>query len=206
MELNFSTLIQTLKRGWWVIALVTLSALNTALVMFFFATPMYESSASFVISPTDAVVNNGDLIYSIDTLSRRSVVATYTEIFNSRNVTQAAAEEVGATSDQLAGYDISAVLLPETNVIQLIVKGPDAVLTARLANAIGAHAVTFVSDLTRIYDIKVLDPAVPPSAPYSPKLARDIGFATAVGLLVGVVLAVAYVQVRFMLFTKPENV
>jgi polysaccharide biosynthesis transport protein len=206
MALNFSLVTQTLRRGWWIIALATLAALNAALIMFFLATPMYESSASFVISPTDAVVNNGDLIYSIDTLSRRSVVATYTEIFNSRNIIEAAGEEVGTTSDQLAAYSITAVLLPETNVIDLIVKGPDPVLTARLANAVGTHAILFVSDLTRIYDIKVLDPAIPPSSPYSPKPSRDIGFAAAIGLLVGIALAIVYVQLRFMLFTNPENI
>src|SRR5215216_4693699 len=127
MTSNMSVFAQSFQRGWWIIVLATLAALNAALLMFFFATPMYESSASFVVSPTDAVTDNGDLIYSIDTLSRRSVVATYAEVLNSGHVLEAAENALGITPDTLAGYDISAVVLPETNVLQLTVKGNDPV-------------------------------------------------------------------------------
>src|SRR5215207_4364767 len=106
---NFSVFTQGFQRGWWIIVLATLAALNAALLMYFFATPMYESSASFVVNPTDAVIDNGDLIYSIDTLSRRSVVATYAEIFNSGHVRQVAETQLGITPDMAADYEILAV-------------------------------------------------------------------------------------------------
>lgn len=188
---------QVIQRGWWLIALATLAALNGALIFYLLAVPMYESSASFVVNPTEAVIESRDEIYSLDTLSRRSITATYAEILNSLHVRQSMARQLQLSDETLEEYEMLAVVLPETNVIQVNVQGPDPAVAAAIANSLGEQAINYISQLSRVYDMEVLDLAQPADEPFSPQPVRDIGLAVAIGFFAGIALAFVYTQLRF---------
>jgi capsular polysaccharide biosynthesis protein len=183
--------VRFIKNGWWLILLAMGAAMGAAWLLTSTATPLYQSSARYVISPSrmTASPNYGDMVHGIDALSRQTTVATYVEIFQSERAIDGAAEALGLDAATLADYTIAAVVLPETSVIHLSVTGPDPVMIQQLATAIGAEAVTYVRDLYDIYEINLLDVAKVPPLPFSPNLVRSIILAAVLGLMVGLLLA-----------------
>jgi diguanylate cyclase (GGDEF)-like protein len=89
----------------------------------------------------------------------------------------------------LIDYTYSAVVLPDSNIIELSVEGPDQVTIVLLANSIGERATNYVQTTYKIFDMAVLDPAILPIEPIRPQPIRDAGIALALGFGVGVALA-----------------
>jgi diguanylate cyclase (GGDEF)-like protein len=186
-----------LQRSWWIIILTALSAAMTALIVAYFAAPMYQAKTKYIITPNPSALGfESDLIYSLDTLDRRSVVATYAEILNGTSIFFEVLAEVGVDPMYAGSYSHSAVVLPDTSIIELSVQGPDPVLVAELANETGRKTVQLVERLYAVYDMTLLDPAIPPLAPVSPQPLRDTGIAIVVGLVLGVGLALVRELIR----------
>lgn len=188
MELG--QILRMILRGWWIVALTTLSAVAIALVSSFIATPMYRAQASFVISPNKAIVPNQNLVDSLGTLDKRSIIATYNEVVNSNRIYNEAIAALQMDPNDSKNYAHTSVVLPDANVIELSVTGPDPQHAAVLANTIGQHGITYVKGLYQAYDINLLDPAIPPTVPYSPQPLRDISLALVLGFALGSILAI----------------
>ncbi len=154
-------------------------------------TPLYETTATFVVNPNTRIAETYDLLYSIDTLAgRTSLATTYSNILESRANLETAALSLGIPLDMLADYDTSAVVLPDSSVILLQVKGPSPQLAADLANAIGSAGVDYVADLQAIYELRHVDLAVVESDPVSPDHATDMVLSTIVGIVGGLAFAI----------------
>jgi len=188
---------QMLKNNWWFILLTALVALSTSLTVSYVSIPQYNAVARFIIIPSASLTDGRDVVDSLDTLDRRSVVANYAEVMNSSRIFDSASELLGLDPIALTeDYKIQAVDLPDSSVLELTVSGPDPVLTAKLANAIGYQAIAFSRSLNLIYELSVLDTAVPAEYPVSPVPLRDGAVAVVLGLAIGAVLAVLSEQIR----------
>jgi diguanylate cyclase (GGDEF)-like protein len=184
--------LRMLQRGWWIVTLTTLAAIFTALVFSYLATPIYIASARYIISPNPSFLGGEvdyNLIYSIDTLDKRSIITTYSEVLNSPRIYSETIDLLDLNEENLEKYSYGAVVLPETNIIEFSVQGPDPKLVVTLTNSMGKHAVEYVENLYQIYDMGLLDPAGIPVEPISPQPLRDTGVAFVVGLALGSALA-----------------
>lgn len=190
---------QMLQRGWWLILLAALVAVSASLGLSYLATPQYQATASFIITPSATLTVGRDVVNSLDTLDRRSIVATFAEVMNSRRIVTDAAASVGVNETMLEDYEILAVVLPESSVLELDISGPDPKLAADLANAIGAQAITFSRGFNQVYDLNFLDTAVVPEDPFSPQPLRDAGLALLLGAAAGALLVILSEQIRIPL-------
>lgn len=182
--------LRMLQRGWWIIVVTMLVAVAVTLVAAYFATPIYRSTTRFVISPSAAFVAEGNnVLNSLATLDKRSIITTYAEVLNSPRIHRETFELLKLNEATLLDYTYNAVVLPDTNIIEFSVSGPDRETTTLLVNAIGQHVVEYVQGLYMVYEMAVLDPAVVPTIPISPQPARDAGVALVVGLALGTMLA-----------------
>ncbi|HNT24284.1 MAG TPA: diguanylate cyclase [Anaerolineales bacterium] len=197
MELRYY--LRMLQRGWWIIAITALAALNVALISAYLATPIYQASARFVVSPNPELIKAADVLNSLDTLDKRSVVSTYAEFMQSSRIFQETSVALGLNADDLSSYEISAVVLPDANILELSVEGPDPQLTALLANSVGQRGIDYIKTYYQIYDINLLDPAAAPTEPTSPQPIRDAGLSLVLGAVVGVGLAILSEQIRIPL-------
>jgi len=189
--------LQMIRKGWWIILLTMLVALNATLIFDYFATPSYLASARFLVSPNPTVlVTESDQVNSLEALDSRSIVVTYSEILNSRRIYQEALLANNVPLLEAEDYVAITVVLPDANVLELTVTGPDPIIVTNLANTIGQMAIANISGLYRAYNISVLDPAVVPVTPVSPVPARDALLAVAMGLVLGVALAIFSEQIR----------
>lgn len=187
--------MRMLRRGWWIVALTALVAVNVALVASYLTIPMFQASARFVVSPSPELLG-GDIVDSLDTLDKRSIVSTYAEFINSRRIYLDALQVLQLQETSMIEYTTQTVVLPDANILVLTVTGPDPQLAALLANTMGQRAINYISLIYRAYDISFLDPAISPIEPYSPQPVRDSVLALALGLIGGVALAILSEQIR----------
>ncbi len=179
-----------LQRGWWIILVTTLVAILVTLVASYLATPIYRATSRFVISPSATFVAEGNnVLNSLATLDKRSIITTYAEILNSPRIHRETFDLLQMNEASLQDYTYNAVVLPDTNIIEFSVQGPDPQTVTLLVNAIGQHVVEYVQGLYMVYEMTLLDPSVVPVKPISPQPARDAGVAVVVGLAMGVILA-----------------
>jgi diguanylate cyclase (GGDEF)-like protein len=191
--------LQMLRRGWWIVILTTLVAVTIALVAAYLATPMFQASARFIVSPNTNLVSGRDVVTSMDILDRRSIVSTYAEIFNSTRIYAETVQALLLDPVKLEKYTIVTVVLPDANVLETSVSGTDPNTVALLANQIGQRAIGNISLMYQAYTISMLDPAAAPIEPFSPQPIRDVGLALALGIVGGAALAVLSEQIRIPL-------
>lgn len=197
--------LNMLKKGWWIILLTSLIALNVAFISAYFTEPTYQANAKFIISPNPTVVNEYDVVNSLEALDKRSTVATYGEFLNSRRVYMNALETIGLDPAETDEYSIAVVVLPEANILELSVTGPNPQLVATIANTIGSLTIDAVSRLYRAYDVSFLDRATVPTVPISPQPVRDASLALALGLIAGVALAILSEQINVPIETYRDR-
>jgi capsular polysaccharide biosynthesis protein len=186
-----------LQKNWWLILLTAMTALTVSLAISYAAVPQYRSIARFIIIPSSTLTSGADVVRSLDTLDRRSVVATYAEVMNSSRILEGSANFLGLDANTIIkDYKIQAVDLPDSSVLELTVSGPNPELAAQLANAIGFQSITFTRSLNLIYELNFLDTAIPAELPFSPEPLRDGLVALLLGIGIGGVLAVLSEQIR----------
>jgi diguanylate cyclase (GGDEF)-like protein len=190
--------LQMLLRGWWIILLAALVALTASLGASYLAVPQYQATARFIINPGATLTASADVVRSLDTLDRPSVAATYVEVMNSQRILTDSL--VGLNLDpadpSLAAYNVQAIVLPSSSVLQLTVIGPNPNVAAALANAIGNQSINYAKRVNSVYNMEFLDTAVPETTPISPLPVRDASLALVLGILGGAMLAILSEQVR----------
>src|SRR5215208_975745 len=186
-----------LQRSWWIIVITMLATVVAALVAAYLTPPTYRATSRFIVSPSPSLITGGNnLLNSLSTLDKRSIITTYAEILNSQRIYVETLNLLQLNSVNLDNYSYSAVALPDANIIEFSVAGPDRDVVYTLTNGIGQHAVEYVHSLYQVYDLSVLDPAALPTIPISPQPVRSAGVALVVGLALGVVLALLRELVR----------
>ena len=189
MEMRFY--LRIIKRGWWLILISALVAVNFSLIYsYYLTTPTYETVARFIVSPNIENIESRDLVNSLEALDKRSIISTYAEVLNSHEVISDTLNTLGIDPVQFSAYSTYVTVLPDANIIRFSVQGPDPRVAAMLANGIGQRAIDFISKLYVIYNIEFLDQALVPVEPIQPKPLQNAGLALLVGIVVGVGLAI----------------
>jgi uncharacterized protein involved in exopolysaccharide biosynthesis len=192
--MDTSTALRAILKGWYFVALGALAAIAIAVYLEATALPVYESSATYIISPTldDPTVDVGDSVNTLDDARSRAIVATYAEILSSDAVHIEAVTSLGLDTGALADYEFKAAILPEANVVELTVVGPSPQITVLLSAAVGGIGSERFVALYQIYDVGLLDPAVAPTTPSNPTLVQTIVMAGGLGVLAGAAVALLF--------------
>jgi capsular polysaccharide biosynthesis protein len=206
--MNLRELARAFLQNWWILLAVVLITTGTATAFSYNSDPVYEASATFVANPSMRLSSADDVLYSLDTLASRStLVNTFCEILTSRAILRQAGAGLELGNDLLARFingsenaSVECVIMPESSVIRLILQGPSPNLTSDLTNAIGAEGIRYIGGLQEVYELRVLDSAIPDSDPVAPNHVFDIGFGLAVGLIGGASIA----ALRFGLQNRPD--
>lgn len=198
--------LQMLYRGWWVIALTTLTALTAALAASYFATPKYEAIATFIVTPSTALVNRDEVLRGLNTLDNQTIISTYAEVMNSGRIYTDALAFLKVQPVDMKAYTYKTSVVQNSSVLELVVTGPDPQMTAEFANAIGYQTINFTRQLNQVFNVDFLDVAAAPIKPFSPKPLANAGFSLAFGLIVGALLTILMEQLRMPLETIRQRV
>ncbi|MGE5071881.1 MAG: diguanylate cyclase domain-containing protein [Anaerolineae bacterium] len=194
--------LRMLQRSWWIVALTALVAVAVALVVSYSTVPTYESVSRYIVSPNPAFLSgDSNIIYSLDQLDKQTVITTYAEVMNSSRMYAETLALLKLDPASLLTYQYSAIVLPNTSIIEFTVRGTNPATVVQLNAAMGQHVVEYVGGLYKIYDMGLLDPATHPIAPVSPKPFQD----SAVALVVGIALGAALALLRELLRAPIRN-
>src|SRR6266487_5331241 len=137
--------LHTLARRWWIVLLVFVITYAATLAFTFTQKPVYQATATFVMTLGPAFRNNKDSASTLDILSRRTEIATtYTTLAASRMIKKQAADELGLSEEQRSELAVTSLLEAGTNVIDISVQGPNPRLVRDFTNTVGAKMVDYV--------------------------------------------------------------
>lgn len=180
---------RALTRRWWLVLLTLALALAAAAWATSRQTPVYRASTTMAVIPNSEVSGTEDVLRSLDTLERRTVVATFARIPSAAETRADAARRMGIDGKGIRAYRIHASVLPNTNIIKVDVEGPDRRRVADLANAAAAVTRREARSMYRIYTMHPLEKAVPARRPIHPTPARNYLVAGILGFLLGLAAA-----------------
>ena len=183
-----------LRSRWWLVLLSVAGALGASALATARQQPLYRASASLVLAPTTDVDAPADILRSLETLERRSIIATFARIPGSQEAQRAVAAQLGLPN--LEGWRVEGSVLPNTNILRIDAEGPDAARVAQVANAAAEATRQEARALYRIFTMRNLDQATPPTRPAVPDWRRNLLVAAAIGLLVGVLGAYGAERLR----------
>ncbi len=196
-NMEFNLFLRTLQRGWWIIILSVFIATNASLAISYITPPVYQTTARYVVSPNAGLFSSSwELLSSLDTLDRRSIVNTYREMMASPSVYERAPEIQKLKEQSLDAFDVSMAVIPDTNILRLTVEGPDPRLVVVVANAITTEVLPYMNELNPIYNLSIFEEPQIPTAPIRPQPLENALLAFLFGGMVGLVLAFSREQLQ----------
>ena len=191
--------LKVLQARWKIIAVVTVVAILGALGASLISTPIYQASTRLFVSTTlGSSVNEA---YQGNLLSQQRVTS-YTKLLTGQTLAQRTIDRLGSdavngmTPAQLAA-SVVATSAPDTVLIDVGVKDPSPERARDIANALSDEFVLMAKELetpetggTPAARVVVEQEAGTPTTPVSPNTKRNIALGAAVGLLLGIALAV----------------
>lgn len=196
MEINLY--LRALRRGWWMIVLTMIVAVNTSLLISYFTVPIYRATSRFILSPNAVVYESSwDIVSSLDVLESRSIINTYKEVLESPAIYGNSPEIQSLDPVELAEkYRISVAVVPDTNILEMVVDGPDTEQVLFLADAIGSYALEFLNQLYPVYNFSYLEQPKMPAEPIRPATFQNASLALLLGAIIGIVLAFSRDQLQ----------
>jgi uncharacterized protein involved in exopolysaccharide biosynthesis len=168
-------------RHWRIVALIAAATTLLAWLAAGVQPKRYRASSLATINPITDQLTPSDLIRGIDTLDRRVVVASIAALASAPEVVKAA----GATS----GYEVMAVVLPNTSLFRVDVEGADPRTAAAIANKVPALLGVQARAIYKLYGVMLVSPATASDKAVFPRVGRAVAAGLVLGLLLGIAVA-----------------
>lgn len=178
--------LRVLIQRWWVPAITLLVALAAGVWWTSREPRIYRASAMLAVVPNSSI-GDGEILRSLDSLERRTILATFARLPATRETRMAVAEHLQRNVAELTTFQLGASVLPNTNIIRIDVDGPDPQLAAQMANAAGERLGAEARSLYRIYTMRPIAAAEASRRPIHPDPGRNSLAAGVLGLFIGTV-------------------
>lgn len=177
--------LRLVLRGWWVVALAALVTLGSTAFFVSRQAPEYRAITTVELVP-HAGLGAGDAVDVYNLLDKRNISNTMARKAEGSSMAQLVAEKLAVSQALIDNAEISAVVLPDSNIIEIRASSTDRDLAADIANTVADEMLG--QNRAKILQIAAIDRADPPRAPISPQLSRMLTLALVSGLVLGVLL------------------
>ena len=181
--------VRALLRKLLVIAIVTVNTTALAWLLTILQPKRYRSTAIAAVSPVIETIPDGEQIRSVQALDQRTIVATAAALVSTSVITKA------AVPPGLTGYELRAVVLPNTNLLRIEVDGADAGRAAMIANRVPALLGVQTRAVFRYYGTAVVSPAAGGELIF-PRTGRIIAAGFVIGVFLGTLLVGTWAWIR----------
>lgn len=192
--LDLRDYLRMLRRGWPVVALVTLLVIGLAALYLAFAPKTYESTTALFVS-AGAPQDIGDLQRGAEFSTKAAT--TYADIVDSATVLGPVAEQLRPqlSADELIEM-VTATARESTTLIDIAATGDDPGQAAAVANATAVSATRVIPLLEGttqgqpLVQIQQIRPAVEPVSAVSPDAKKVLALGFIVGLCIGLAVTI----------------
>lgn len=196
MELQQYLII--LRKRWSLLVVITLLAtLVSGIVSYFVIKPTYKSDISVIIGKQDNGTAATPSMNYNDVMMYQKLVKTYSELTKSRTVAEHAIEKLGLDmkAEQLRAM-VAVAPKGDTEFLTITVRSKDAKQAMDIANQLAKSLKEVSSQIKKVDNVQILDPAQLPVGPDSPKPLMNMAIAFFLGLMVsvGVVFLMEYLD------------
>ena len=185
-----------LRRNWLPAAATLVATLVVTAVLTATRTPVYESAAQLIVAPTRTTTEISDVVRSVETLERRTIIATFARMAASDAIHRDAAATLELPRDVARRFRVSGSVVSNTNILRIEARGPDPEIAARFANAAALSTAREAEALYRVFTLRLLAEASPPSGPVYPDRQRNYLVGLALGIAFGFAAALAVDRMR----------
>ncbi|MDV6305698.1 polysaccharide biosynthesis tyrosine autokinase [Rhodococcus cerastii] len=187
--------LRILRTRWLVIVVTVAVAVLGALAVSLLTTPTYQSCSRVFVSTSGGTSVSES--YQGNLFSQQRV-ASYSELVTGETLAARTIADLGLTmTPAKLAAEVTATSTPETVLLDLCVVDSSPGLARDIANSLAVQLTTLVRELETPEDggaptagVRLVEEAKEAAAPIGPKTVRNIALGAAVGLLLGIALAV----------------
>jgi capsular polysaccharide biosynthesis protein len=169
-------LIRIARTRWKPILAIVAGAVVIAAILAVALPKRYRATAVGVVAPLTNTLTPSEAFHGVEALDRRSVVATVAAL-------------PSTSWTQRHDYDISAAVLPNTNLVRIDVDASSPEMAASVANMTLNELGVQTTSMFKYYGLTPVTRALPPTAASSPHKARILGAGLVIGLFLAAALA-----------------
>jgi capsular polysaccharide biosynthesis protein len=173
---------------WWVVLAIPMVAVFAGMYLTSKQPRIYRAAATVAVMPSPDISDPSDVMRGLETLERRTIIATFASMAETREALGWAAANLQLERSEVSGYRIQASVLPSTNIIRIDVRGSDGARVSVLANELVGVVAGQAKRMYRIFEMQPLEAARPARAPFHPDPARNAVVAGILGLFAGLLV------------------
>ena len=195
MEIDLLELLMVMKKH---LAAILLAGIVGLVIMFaytsFLVTPLYSASSMMYVMPDNSNSMNSSTLSDMQV--GQQLTSDYSSMIKSRSFMEDVIKKLNLTIDyqQLLGK-VEVTNPTSSRILQVTVNDPNPQTAADIANEVASVAESKLKEITGMQAIKIYEEAAVPDRPSSPSLKKNC----ALGLLAGLVLAMAVVTILYLL-------
>lgn len=195
MEIDLLELLMVMKKH---LAAILLAGIVGLVIMFaytsFLVTPLYSASSMMYVMPDNSNSMNSSTLS--DMQIGQQLTSDYSSMIKSRSFMEDVIKKLNLTIDYQQLLEKVEVTNPTSSrILQVTVNDPNPQTAADIANEVASVAESKLKEITGMQAIKIYEEAAVPDRPSSPSLKKNC----ALGLLAGLVLAMAVVTILYLL-------
>lgn len=180
------------KRFLLIISFAIGATLIAAIVSFFVLTPIYQSSAQFIVNQNNEDTQ-GQLLVDTNTIRTNvELINTYSVIIKNSAILNEVIEELNlSTTPESLANNISVSSEQNSQVVTVSVKNPDPQLATDIANTTVHVFQESIPEIMNVDNVHILSEAVTRDnpTPVEPKPVLNIAIALVLGVMIGVGIA-----------------
>lgn len=200
---DFTKFLKIITKFKLLIIFGTLFCLLSAIVATIYSKPVYEAKAKLLVSPRQNIQTGysvGSEAMSLASLSER-MVKTYSEMLRSRSMAEKVIEKLNLYESPIGlSGRVEAKPVIDTQLIEVIIKDQSPKSARSVVNAYATILAEEVKDIESssrkssgkdkgndpLITIRLIEPAIEPASPVSPKPAMNVVIALLLGFSVSV--------------------
>ena len=209
-ELDLKQYWEIIRKRWkLVVAIPLIAAMISAGVSLFILPRTYEAVTTLIVGQQPAKMQQSNQMIDYNQLlANQQLAKTYAMIAKSRSLE----ENVINNLDLATTYDkldkkIIVDSVDNTEVIEIKVDYNSPILAANIANDLASEFSQAAIKIDKVDSVSVVDKAVPPEKPISPKKTLNVLIAFVVGLMVslGIAFLLEYLDNTFRTTSEVEK-
>lgn len=195
MEIDLLELLMVMKKH---LSAILLAGIVGLVIMFaytsFLVTPLYSASSMMYVMPDNSNSMNSSTLSDMQV--GQQLTSDYSSMIESRSFMEDVIKKLNLTIDYQQLLEKVEVTNPTSSrILQVTVNDPNPQTAADIANEVASVAESKLKEITGMQAIKIYEEAAVPDRPSSPSLKKNC----ALGLLAGLVLAMAVITILYLL-------